>query len=498
MSTAWARLWRFLGVRGVFLLVFLTGGTAALLVLNSDTTDLVELLTRQPIVTVAYVMTVGAIVTAAVAYSRPARSRSQNEVLPGLKRDGFCTLLRSFGDDGRLLVPHEQEKQGAMTILASFTDPNLTFEQVLGGLSAGHELACVGIVDQRSALVPPGVTFMRARDEEWQDVAHRLVTDARAIVLLFASRGTIRAGFRWEIETIAATGMAHRAILVLPPPDHDLELYARAREDVCQALSLLDCGRHAPEHFARLMPATAIVVQLVPDAPYPRWWRSEWEQPRRCGRSGAGRVGNVTYALALHEALVGIDDGEARYDDLSSIRTKQSRSIRVSGPDAARDGEFTVLRQGLDLYQAMARALLGPALSTRRRAGRTEFWTMLVLGPFLGLIGGGATFGFTGESAVLPLVFLGLAMVPVACAAVRRLHDLDRPGWWLILGAVPVLGLPVQILLTCRRGSPGLNRYGAARESPDWEAANTVGVSYVVELVLLVPVLVLVHAATGL
>jgi uncharacterized membrane protein YhaH (DUF805 family) len=43
---------------------------------------------------------------------------------------------------------------------------------------------------------------------------------------------------------------------------------------------------------------------------------------------------------------------------------------------------------------------------------------------------------------------------------VRRLHDLDRSGWWCFINFVPVLGLIVLIYWFCQRGTVGMNRFG--------------------------------------
>ncbi|WP_048816576.1 protein kinase domain-containing protein [Azospirillum lipoferum] len=44
----------------------------------------------------------------------------------------------------------------------------------------------------------------------------------------------------------------------------------------------------------------------------------------------------------------------------------------------------------------------------------------------------------------------------------KRFHDIDRSGWWALLSAIPVFGLPL-LLMACgfQRGTPGPNRFGA-------------------------------------
>jgi uncharacterized membrane protein YhaH (DUF805 family) len=51
--------------------------------------------------------------------------------------------------------------------------------------------------------------------------------------------------------------------------------------------------------------------------------------------------------------------------------------------------------------------------------------------------------------------------------SVRRLHDIDRSGWWLLLGGIPIGNL-VLLVFHCLRGTPGPNRFGPA---PDFALA---------------------------
>ena len=43
----------------------------------------------------------------------------------------------------------------------------------------------------------------------------------------------------------------------------------------------------------------------------------------------------------------------------------------------------------------------------------------------------------------------------------RRLHDTNRAGWWLLLNLVPIAGQIVLTIWMFERGTPGTNRFGA-------------------------------------
>ncbi len=65
------------------------------------------------------------------------------------------------------------------------------------------------------------------------------------------------------------------------------------------------------------------------------------------------------------------------------------------------------------------------------------------------------------NAAVSPLNSLvSLALfLPGLAVSVRRLHDLDRTGWWLLL-VFTVIGVILLLVWDCMKGTPGPNRFG--------------------------------------
>ena len=62
------------------------------------------------------------------------------------------------------------------------------------------------------------------------------------------------------------------------------------------------------------------------------------------------------------------------------------------------------------------------------------------------------------------------SMIPAIALSVRRLHDIDRTGWWLLIAIVPYLGSFALFILSLLDGTPGPNRFGEDpknRISPD-------------------------------
>ncbi len=63
---------------------------------------------------------------------------------------------------------------------------------------------------------------------------------------------------------------------------------------------------------------------------------------------------------------------------------------------------------------------------------------------------------------IVPVGLYVLAMIlPTLAVTIRRLHDLDRSGWWYFIGLVPVVGIIVLLVFFCTEGTRGDNRFGA-------------------------------------
>lgn len=97
------------------------------------------------------------------------------------------------------------------------------------------------------------------------------------------------------------------------------------------------------------------------------------------------------------------------------------------------------------------------------RARRAEYWWFYLFG-FLGsaILQALDRMAFGPDVGVLSAIF-GLAiLLPALAVGVRRLHDTDRSGWWLLLGLIPLIGAIILIIWFIGKGSPGTNRFGAA------------------------------------
>jgi uncharacterized membrane protein YhaH (DUF805 family) len=116
------------------------------------------------------------------------------------------------------------------------------------------------------------------------------------------------------------------------------------------------------------------------------------------------------------------------------------------------------------------------------RSRRKEFWLFCLLVTVLLVVcmqldtalhlgGTSSTYSETGpfgfsagyySSGGLLTAIAGLALlVPALAVTVRRLHDFDKSGWWILIGFIPLLGGLYLLFLYVQPGTRGPNRFGA-------------------------------------
>ncbi|MFG1654444.1 DUF805 domain-containing protein [Micromonospora sp. NPDC049275] len=100
------------------------------------------------------------------------------------------------------------------------------------------------------------------------------------------------------------------------------------------------------------------------------------------------------------------------------------------------------------------------------RARRSEYW-WFVLFTFLVILAAaildnvlGLTVGEDSSTGYITLVAYLALLLPTLAVAVRRLHDTDRAGWWLLIGLVPIVGGIVLLVFYVSDSTPGANRFG--------------------------------------
>jgi uncharacterized membrane protein YhaH (DUF805 family) len=98
------------------------------------------------------------------------------------------------------------------------------------------------------------------------------------------------------------------------------------------------------------------------------------------------------------------------------------------------------------------------------RARRTEYWMFtlvnVVVAFLLGIVDGIAGFGHGAGIGLLGGIYSLVVFIPSLAVTVRRLHDTNRSGWWVLVGIIPILGWLALLYFLVSEGQRGGNEYG--------------------------------------
>ena len=111
------------------------------------------------------------------------------------------------------------------------------------------------------------------------------------------------------------------------------------------------------------------------------------------------------------------------------------------------------------------------------RASRSEFWWFVLFAWLVSIVAnvvdsilgfrvisgtteGGSSFALAYNPGWLGLIVALVFLLPLLGLGVRRLHDTDRSGWWVLLWIVCCIGQIILIVWWAAAGTPGPNKHG--------------------------------------
>ncbi|MDR0510164.1 MAG: DUF805 domain-containing protein [Rikenellaceae bacterium] len=104
------------------------------------------------------------------------------------------------------------------------------------------------------------------------------------------------------------------------------------------------------------------------------------------------------------------------------------------------------------------------------RTRRKEFWMFLLFNLIFSIAASiidnvlGTTFTIFGNEADFGPVYILYCIalfIPELAVNVRRLHDVGKSGWWILICFVPIIGSVWLLVLFCTEGNAGDNAYGS-------------------------------------
>ncbi|TVQ29857.1 MAG: DUF805 domain-containing protein [Wenzhouxiangella sp.] len=93
------------------------------------------------------------------------------------------------------------------------------------------------------------------------------------------------------------------------------------------------------------------------------------------------------------------------------------------------------------------------------RASRPEFW-MFFLFHFIILIVLMILSQRMSFFAIIYLIYALGTLIPYIAVCIRRLHDTDKSGWFLLIGLIPLVGGIILLVLLALPGTSDSNRFG--------------------------------------
>jgi uncharacterized membrane protein YhaH (DUF805 family) len=93
------------------------------------------------------------------------------------------------------------------------------------------------------------------------------------------------------------------------------------------------------------------------------------------------------------------------------------------------------------------------------RARRKEYWMFFLFNIIIAIVLG-IVEGIVGTFGIIGLIYGLAVLLPGIAVSVRRLHDINRSGWWIFISLVPVIGAIVLIVFMVLDSQSGENQYG--------------------------------------
>ena len=113
----------------------------------------------------------------------------------------------------------------------------------------------------------------------------------------------------------------------------------------------------------------------------------------------------------------------------------------------------------MDFQTAVKTCLTQKYFDFNGRASRSEFWWFFLAQLIVFLIS-------SVVASVLYLVAVVALFLPGLGASVRRLHDIGKSGWWILVGFIPLIGWIILIYWAVQPGEPNANAYGEPTGGP--------------------------------
>lgn len=116
----------------------------------------------------------------------------------------------------------------------------------------------------------------------------------------------------------------------------------------------------------------------------------------------------------------------------------------------------------MDFKTAVVTCLKDKYMDFNGRAPRSEYWyfglAYTIVYIMVSIVGG--LISQMASIVLTSLMCLGV-LLPALAVGVRRLHDVNKSGWWLLIALIPLIGSLILLYFFVQKGTDGPNQYGA-------------------------------------
>lgn len=157
--------------------------------------------------------------------------------------------------------------------------------------------------------------------------------------------------------------------------------------------------------------------------------------------------------IVEEEVEVEVDDDEKK-DETVNHEEKSEYELEEESRDKTYDDENVI---GLNFQESIS-ICLKKYFNFKDRASRSEYWyfQLLVTPIFIW-----AQFPSNdNQILIIQLILTFGLIIPAIAAGVRRFHDKDKSGWWILISFIPFVGSIIVLVLLIDKGTEGSNKFG--------------------------------------
>lgn len=93
------------------------------------------------------------------------------------------------------------------------------------------------------------------------------------------------------------------------------------------------------------------------------------------------------------------------------------------------------------------------------RARRKEYWYFTLVATCFVLVAAVIDTIFDMDEVIFSIVSIIFA-IPSIAVTIRRLHDINKSGWWYLISIIPLIGSLIILFWTCKDTHPNTNQWG--------------------------------------